>query len=268
MLNRAAARQVVLFGLTVDAITLPEAVDRAEHAIRTRSRLLVGVVNAAKIVKLTADGFLRASLLEADLVLADGQSVVWASRLLRRPLPERVTGIDLFEALLALAAKRGYRVFFLGARPEVLTAMEAQARRRWPGLIVAGRQHGYFPTEQTEQVAEAIRASRPDMLFIGMATPAKELFLGTYADRLGATVLHGVGGSFDVLAGVTERAPEAWQRAGMEWAYRLRQEPRRLWKRYLVTNTAFLLLLLVEAVSPRAPYPQPAPDRHPAVDRG
>ncbi|WP_211220958.1 WecB/TagA/CpsF family glycosyltransferase [Nocardioides insulae] len=243
-----------LFGLDVAAIPLESAVELAERAVSTRQRFLVGVLNAAKIVKLTEDALLRRSLLEADILLADGQSVVWASRLLRRPLPERVAGIDLFEALLALADRRRLRVFLLGAKPEVLDRVRAEIGRQWPGAVVCGTKDGYFPDEDSATVAAEIEEARPDLLFLGITTPKKEIFLGTYADTLGVPVLHGVGGSFDVLAGVTRRAPRLWQRFGMEWAYRVRQEPRRLWRRYLVGNLAFLRLLAREVASPRPPY--------------
>ncbi|MBD8870475.1 WecB/TagA/CpsF family glycosyltransferase [Nocardioides donggukensis] len=257
-MTETAHRRQVLFGLTVDAVTMAETVALADHALQTRQRLQIGVVNAAKVVKLKADGFLRESLLTCDLLLADGQSVVWASRLLGRDLPARVAGIDLFEELLALADRKGYRVYLLGARPEVLAAVERVVADRFPGATVAGSRDGYFAPTEADDVAAEIRSSGADMLFLGMTTPAKEIFLGTYGDGLGVPVLHGVGGSFDVMAGVTRRAPERWQASGMEWAYRVLQEPRRLWRRYLVTNSAFLLLLLGERLHRRPPY-RPTP---------
>lgn len=246
-----------LFGLPVAPLTLPQATALAEEAVATRRRLLFGVLNAAKVVKLTRDDLLRSSLLEADVLLADGQSVVWAGRLLRQPLPERVAGIDLFASLLDLADRDHRRVYLLGARPEVLARLEDVVARRWPGVVLAGSRDGYFTDEEAADVAADIRASGADMLFLGITTPKKEIFLGRHGDTLGVPVLHGVGGSFDVLAGVTKRAPLRWQRLGLEWAYRLRQEPRRLWRRYLATNTVFLLLLARELISPRPPYAAP-----------
>jgi N-acetylglucosaminyldiphosphoundecaprenol N-acetyl-beta-D-mannosaminyltransferase len=243
-----------LFGLDVDPCTMAEVVSLAERRIATRERLVIGVVNAAKVAKLSVDRVLRESLLTCDLLLADGQSVVWASRILGHPLPERVAGIDLFEELLALADRRRLRVYLLGARPEVLTRVEATIAARWPGVDVVGRRDGYFNDSEAPGVADEIAASGADLLFLGMTTPKKEIFLGTYGDRLGVPVQHGVGGSFDVLAGVTRRAPARWQRLGLEWAYRVVQEPRRLWRRYLVTNTLFLLLVLRERVHPRPRY--------------
>lgn len=237
-----------LFGLQLDAMTLTEVVGLAESSLESRERLLVGVVNAAKVIKLRSDAFLRDSLLECDVLLADGQSVVWASRFLGQPLPERVPGIDLFESMLSLAHRDGRSAYLLGAKPEVLLAMEEQIQARWPGLRVAGSRDGYFDEAQSVQVAADIAASGADMLFLGMTSPKKEIFLGTHGGSLGVPVLHGVGGSFDVLAGITKRAPVRWQRWGMEWAYRVLQEPRRLWKRYLTTNTAFLVLLARERI--------------------
>lgn len=243
-----------VFGLRVASIGMAEVLSLAEAAVADRSRLLVGVVNAAKVVKLHHDPFLRDSLLECDLLLADGQSVVWGARVVGRPLPERVAGIDLFTELLAVADRDHLRVFLLGARHDVLDRLVVEVGRRWPGAVVAGARDGYFTDAESAEVADEIREARADMLFLGMTTPKKEIFLGSYADTLGVPVLHGVGGSFDVIAGLTRRAPVLWQRTGMEWAYRVLQEPRRLWRRYLVTNTLFLGMLVRERVRPRQLY--------------
>lgn len=243
-----------LFGLEIAALRMPEAVALADGAITDRVRFLVGAVNAAKVVKLHHNVFLRDSLLECDVLLADGQAVVWGAQLLGHPLPERVAGIDLFQALLELADRDKRRVYLLGARQDVLDKLTEEIARRWPRAVVVGSRNGYFTEEESDEVAAAITESRADMLFLGMTTPKKEIFLGSYADTMGVPVLHGVGGSFDVLAGVTRRAPLRWQRLGMEWAYRLLQEPRRLWRRYLVTNTLFAWMLLRERIRPRPLY--------------
>jgi N-acetylglucosaminyldiphosphoundecaprenol N-acetyl-beta-D-mannosaminyltransferase len=243
-----------LFGLRIDAVTLAAVVEQCETAIQSRRRTLIGVVNAAKIVRIGQDERLRDSLLECDVLLADGQSVVWASRLLRKALPERVTGIDLFVELLHLADRQHRSVYLLGAKPEVLAQLQVYLADCFPGLILAGAQDGYFVDEDSASVAAAIRQSGADMLFLGMTTPKKEIFLGQYGDFVDVPVLHGVGGSFDVLAGVTKRAPLTWQRFGLEWAYRLLQEPRRLWRRYLSTNSAFVGLTIKELVRPTKTY--------------
>lgn len=235
-----------MFGLQVDALVAHDVVRLAETAVESRQRLLIGVVNAAKIVHLRSDPLLRQSLLECDVLLADGQSVVWASRLLGQPLPERVAGIDLFEQLLARADRDRRSVYLLGAKPEVLAALRESIGTRWPGVRIAGSHDGYFDDGASHDIAGAITASGADMLFLGMPSPKKEIFLAEHGPVLGVPVLHGVGGSFDVLAGLTKRAPQRWQRWGFEWLYRVLQEPGRLWRRYLTTNTAFVFLLMRE----------------------
>jgi N-acetylglucosaminyldiphosphoundecaprenol N-acetyl-beta-D-mannosaminyltransferase len=268
-----SAQPYVLFGMPVHPLTMTQVLDRSRDALTARTRLMIGVVNAAKMTALRSDLRLRDSLLDCDLVVADGQSVVWASRLLRRPLPERVAGIDLFERLLDEASRDGWSVYLLGARPEVLDALQERLRERWPHLKVAGARDGYFTDDEAADVAADIRASHADMLFLGMTSPKKEIFLGTYGAVIDVPVLHGVGGSFDVLAGKTKRAPLVWQRAGMEWAYRLLQEPRRMWRRYLRTNSAFVTRLAVELFRPTPPYAAggpatalPTPVHHTIID--
>ncbi|MCW2818461.1 MAG: glycosyltransferase [Marmoricola sp.] len=246
-----------LFGLDVAALTLAQVLERGQEAVVTRRRLMLGVINAAKVVNLRDDALLRDSLLECDLLLADGQSVVWASGVLGDPLPERTAGIDIFEGLLDLAAAHGHRVYLLGAAQDVLDRLTGVVAERWPGLVLAGSRNGYFEDSESAVVAAQVRAAKPDMLFLGMTSPKKEIFLGQHGDSLGVPVLHGVGGSFDVLAGVTRRAPLVWQRVGMEWAYRLVQEPRRLWRRYLRTNTAFVRMTVAERLHPAPAYARP-----------
>lgn len=257
-----------LFGLPLDPMTMSEVLNRCEQSLRTRERTLVGVVNAAKVVKLRSDVRLRDSLLECDVLLADGQSVVWASRLLRHPLPERVAGIDLFQELLALAARDGTSVYLLGAKAEVLEELETRLAGCYPNLKIAGSRDGYFNDLDGAGVAADIRDSGADMLFLGMVSPKKEIFLGSFGDSLDVPILHGVGGSFDVLAGVTRRAPLRWQRVGMEWAYRLVQEPRRMWRRYLTTNSAFIALTAKEVIRQTAAYrPSSSPANEPQNKR-
>ena len=244
-----------LFGVAVDPLTMDQTVERCLAAVREERGLEVGVVNAAKLVTMRRDPRLRDAVAGCDLVVADGQAVVWAARLLRTPLPERVAGIDLFMRLLAAAEQHGYRVYFLGARQEVLDRMNRQVAERFPGLKVAGSRNGYFDDAEQPGIADAVRDSGAQLLFLGMTSPKKEIFTAAYGQRTGVHVVHGVGGSFDILAGVTRRAPLRWQRLGLEWLYRLLQEPRRLARRYLTTNAAFLAMTVRELVrrTPAAP---------------
>jgi N-acetylglucosaminyldiphosphoundecaprenol N-acetyl-beta-D-mannosaminyltransferase len=244
----SAARQHFL-GMSLDAFTMAQAVARCVEAVERRQYVSIAVANAAKVVWMRRDAALRQAVTGADIVLADGQSVVWASRLLGAPLPERVAGIDLFTELLAAAERRGYRVYFLGARPDVLARMEAAVKQRFPELTVAGSRDGYFTLDDEPEVAEEIRAAKADLLFLGISSPKKELFLERWGQSAGVYVAHGVGGSFDVLAGVAARAPIWWQRHGLEWLYRAWQEPMRLGPRYLKTNVAFMRLVGLELVT-------------------
>jgi len=181
------------------------------------------------------------------MAVADGMSVVWALKALGRPVPERVAGVDLMAELLTAGSRERLRVYLLGARQEVLDALVAECGRSYPGLTMAGARNGYFTADDHLSIVEDIRASAPDLLFVGMPSPFKDVFCERYRDRLDVPVIVGVGGSFDVLAGHTRRAPRAAQKLGLEWAWRLVMEPRRLWKRYLTTNTEFIWLVMREA---------------------
>jgi len=233
-------------GASIHAVTLEQATQICREAIVSRSRLMIGVVNVAKLVQMRSDSWLRESVLGSDLIVADGLPVVWASRILGQPLPERVTGIDLFEKLLQLADAERFSAYFLGATQEVLDEMLRRIEERYPRLRCAGSRNGYFQEAESEAVVREIQKANPDLLFVGISTPKKELFLQQWGDSLGVPVCHGVGGSFDVLAGMTRRAPLLLQKLGLEWFYRFLQEPRRMWKRYFVTNSAFIAMLVSE----------------------
>lgn len=241
-------RRQTLFGFELDALTMDETVTNCLQAVRDGRQLEVGVVNAAKLVNMRRDPRLAEAVAGCDLVVADGQAVVWAGRLLRTPLPERVAGIDLFLRLLAAAERDGISVYFLGARKEVLEEMIRRVAVRFPRLRIAGGRNGYFDDSEQETVAEAVQDTGAQMLFLGMTSPKKEIFTAAYGKLTGVHVVHGVGGSFDILAGITRRAPALWQRLGLEWLYRLLQEPRRLGKRYVTTNAAFMVMTARELV--------------------
>jgi N-acetylglucosaminyldiphosphoundecaprenol N-acetyl-beta-D-mannosaminyltransferase len=235
-----------LFGIPICAETMTEALRRVHEAICNRRRLHIGVVNAAKIVNMRRDPELHSAVSDSDVIYADGMSVVWASRFLKAPLPERIAGIDLMTAILEQGDKAGYRVFCLGASDDVLDKVCDRFAATYPGVTIAGRHHGYFDESGEETVAGLIRAAAADVLFVAITSPKKERFMARWADVINVPVVHGVGGSFDVVAGLVERAPDSWQRLGLEWLYRVKQEPRRLWRRYLVTNAVFLKLLIAE----------------------
>jgi N-acetylglucosaminyldiphosphoundecaprenol N-acetyl-beta-D-mannosaminyltransferase len=249
--NVDGPRSCQMLGFRFDALTMAQAVRRCAVALEEEAYLQIGVINAAKVVTMRRDRELRRAVTECDMILADGQAVVWASKMLGTPLPERVAGIDLFTELLAEAARLGHSVYFLGARPEILDRMLGEIRSRFPDLCIAGARDGYFGPAEEADVAADIRASAASLLFLGMPSPKKELFLSRHGASTGARVVHGVGGSFDVLAGLTKRAPLWYQRHGLEWFYRARQEPLRLGRRYLKTNFAFMLLVAREVLATR-----------------
>lgn len=233
-----------LFGLPIDCLTMDETVERCEELIRARRPSQHVVLNAAKVVMVQDVPGLREIVRSCDVVNADGQSIVWAGRILGVPVPERVAGIDLMERLLVSAETNGWPVFFLGAREHVLQRCIQRVEKRHPKLIVAGAHHGYF--EDAGEVAKAVRDSGARIVFVGISSPKKEFFLSEHLRDMGDVFAMGVGGSFDVLAGVTRRAPRWMQRAGLEWFYRFVQEPRRMWKRYVVGNARFVWMVLRE----------------------
>lgn len=239
-----------VLGCEIDRLDMAGTLERCRAVIEEPGYTQQVSINAAKLIALRRNPNLRDVVNRCGLVNADGQSIVWASRLLGDPLPERVAGIDLMEGLLAMAEQRGYRVFILGARAEVLQTAIDRLHERYPALAIAGSHHGYFEERESSEIAAEIRASHADVLFVAMSSPRKEQWLGQFGEALGVSLVMGVGGSIDIVAGITRRAPLRWQRLGVEWLYRLAQEPRRLCRRYLVTN-ARLALLVAQAIIAR-----------------
>jgi N-acetylglucosaminyldiphosphoundecaprenol N-acetyl-beta-D-mannosaminyltransferase len=237
-----------LFGIPIHALTRDEAIQRIADAIAQHGRLRIGVVNVAKIVNMRNNAAFMQDVAGSDLVLADGMPIVWVSKLLGQPLPERVTGIDLMFGMLKHGDKLHYRVYCLGATPEVLQKAIEQIGVDYPHVKIVGSHHGYFTEADEPTLVADIASVRPDILLVAMTSPKKEQFLARWEEELNVPICHGVGGSFDVLAGKVRRAPDVWQRLGLEWLYRVKQEPRRLWKRYFITNTLFCGMVLREVL--------------------
>ena len=245
-----------LLGIFIDVLTFAETVDRAVTAMETGELTQHVAINTAKLVKARHDEELRRDITESHIVGIDGMGIVWAARALGIPVRERVPGVDLMERLLGICAERGFRPFLLGARQDVLERAVFRSKKRWPGLEFAGTRNGYFKPREEAEVVTAIRESGANCLFIGMPTPRKERFLHKHRHTLGVPFIMGVGGGIDVLAAHVRRAPAWMQTAGLEWLYRIYQEPGRMWWRYASTNVVFAGLLarawLLRAVSPRA----------------
>ncbi len=212
---------------------------------------LVMTVNTATMWMATVDPALSRVVQDADLRVVDGMGVLWAMRLLGRRLRERIAGIDLMSGLVGAAAEDGRSIYLLGARPQVVETLSRVLCEQYPNLRIAGTRDGYFGEADHAAVIADIRASGADVLFIGMPSPFKELWAAEHLDEFGADLVLGVGGSFDVLAGFVRRAPKPLQRIGLEWAWRLACEPRRMWKRYAVTNAWLARRVVSELVRRR-----------------
>jgi N-acetylglucosaminyldiphosphoundecaprenol N-acetyl-beta-D-mannosaminyltransferase len=246
------SERITLMGCSIDNLSMEETLQTIEGFIHTGRPHQHVVVNVDKLVKASRDPELRQIINDCALINVDGMPVVWASRLLGKPLKERVAGVDLFEALMRRAGDKGWRVFLLGAKEEVVSKVAATYQHKYPRLVLAGYRNGYWKGELEEaQVVEQIRDARPDLLFVAISSPKKEQFLGRYQAEMKIPFAMGVGGTFDVAIGHVKRAPVWMQKSGLEWFYRFLQEPRRMFRRYFIEDMAFLRLFIKEALSGR-----------------
>lgn len=236
-----------IFDIEVDNLTLDETIMVINRSIAYKQPLMHIVVNAAKLVNMQNDIELKRSIQNADLVNADGMAVVWASKLLGKPLKERVAGIDLFTGLIANAAKRHEKVFLLGAKQDIVEKVADVFTKKYGAEIIGGFKNGYFKTSEENDIVQQIVDSGSTYLFVAMSSPKKEIFLSEHKEALSKLgFIMGVGGSFDVVAGKVKRAPLWMQKIGMEWFYRFLQEPKRMWKRSFIDNGKFIGLVIKE----------------------
>lgn len=232
-----------LFDLRVSAFTHEYFVNGMNDAIRNRMGAWLTVINVAILVMAVQDSELRQLLETADYRVCEGAGLFFGSKILGTPLPQILGGPQLFFSLLEESSKLGHRVFFLGSTDEVVDAAVRNARNRYPGINIVGYRNGYFTDAESPAVIDAIRAAQPDLLFVGMGFPRERIFIHRHRHSLRAAAIMDVGGAFTVLAGI-HRLPPSWVTLlGLGWLYRMAQEPRRLWRRYLTTNTAFAWLL-------------------------
>jgi N-acetylglucosaminyldiphosphoundecaprenol N-acetyl-beta-D-mannosaminyltransferase len=235
-------KEINLLNAKLNPLTMLETVREIDRRIENNCFTQHCVINAAKVVAMTNNTELSEAVNNSDIVNADGMSIVWAGRVLGYDIPERVAGIDLFYELLKLSEQKKYPVFFLGAKQHVLDDLLRKLSVELPNLIVGGAHHGYFWDDE-ESVVREISDSKSKLIFVAITSPKKEEFIDKWKDKLGVSFAMGVGGSFDVLSGHVSRAPLWMQRAGLEWFHRFIKEPRRMWKRYLVTNSKFMYLV-------------------------
>ncbi len=226
----------------MDSVTMGETIAAIHNRVRRKLFTQHVVVNVAKLVNMQVNPELASSVRECDIVNIDGMGVVWGARILGQDVPERVAGVDLFDHLLQLAEQHSYPIYLLGGTDAVVQRTAQIVVQRYPALQLAGYNNGYFWGDE-DRVVGAIRNSGARLLFVAITSPKKENFINKWKHELGVDFVMGVGGTFDVVAGKVRRAPGWMQRSGLEWLYRVIQEPRRMWKRYLVTNTKFAFMV-------------------------
>lgn len=247
-LTRSIVRPpIAILGVPFDNVTKPEAVKLVEDMIDSRQPHYLVTPNVDFLVQARRDVELRRILCEAHLVLCDGTPLVWASRLLGNPLPERVAGSDLVPLLIQIAAQKKYRLFLLGAKPESAQRAVTRLKAQYPELIIAG--HYSPPFNQLlemdhEEIKRRIVQALPDLLFVSFGCPKQEKWVAMHYRNLGVPVTAGVGATIDFLAGEVKRAPLWMQRSGTEWIFRLVQEPRRLFRRYFTDLWVFASSIL------------------------
>jgi N-acetylglucosaminyldiphosphoundecaprenol N-acetyl-beta-D-mannosaminyltransferase len=232
-----------LFGAYLDPLTAEETVQAIDERISRGLFTQHAVVNVAKIVNMQDDLALRDAVNACDIINVDGAGVVVAARMLGVAVPERVAGIDLFERLLNYAEEKQRAVFLLGATDSVIRDTVKVVKAKHPDIVIGGYHHGYFWDDE-EAIVHKIQNSGSDLLFVGIVSPLKEKFIERWKNDLGVAFAMGVGGTFDVVSGKTKRAPKWMQAVGLEWFFRVLQEPRRMWKRYLYTNSRFAMMVL------------------------
>lgn len=230
----------------IDVVTFQQAMERIEALVDAKQGGSVFTPNVDHVVNVDTDDVFAAAYQRASLSVADGMPLVWASKVLGQPLPERVAGSDLLEPTLQLAAKRGWRVFFLGAAPGVAEKAAIVAKERF-GTNVVGTDSPFVKlddTAQIDRIARQLADSKAEIVMMAFGAPKQELLIDRIADRVKPAVMLGIGASLDFLAGTVKRAPAIMRSTGFEWLYRLSQEPGRLWRRYLINDPKFAVILL------------------------
>jgi N-acetylglucosaminyldiphosphoundecaprenol N-acetyl-beta-D-mannosaminyltransferase len=237
-------RKIRFLEVEFDAMTVEEAADQAERFILEGRPRRIAVLNVALYVQSRSDQRLQAFFRASDVLLPDGMGIYYASRLLGDRTPGVSNAVFLMFELLRRAERNGYGVFLLGTKPEILEAVERRLRATYPGLLISGSHHGYFAVPDEPEIVSRIARSGARILFLALSTPKREEFLIRHQHEMGVPLTVPVGGAFDVVAGVYRLAPGWIRMIGLEWLFRLIQEPRRLWKRYLVTNSLFAVLVI------------------------
>lgn len=244
--------RIAVLGVEIDPVTMSEAIAAFERMVETRHPHLVFSANVDICMQARRDHELASILRAADLVLVDGTPMMWAARFLGSPFPERVSGSDFLTRFCRTAVQSGYKLFFLGAAPGVARRARLALEGAHPGITIAGTYSPPYGFEYDDQenwrIVQEIRRASPDVLFVAFGAPKEQKWLYRYRNELSVPVSMGIGSAFDYVAGRLKRAPRWMQSMGLEWSYRLVQEPRRLWRRYLLNDPPFLFYLVRERV--------------------
>ena len=241
-------RRFSFLGLDFHSLTRRSAIQRLEDFIAAGNPRMVATITAELAVRAGQDPRLKDIYNQADLLTIDSFVIYYAARLMRKPVLEPVNAARLMLDFLPIAQAKGYRIYLLGAVENVVKKTAQVIENRYPGIKIVGFHNGYFDFDNDRDIVYDIKSKNPDILFVAMTSPLKENFISKNLKSMGVPVSIGVGGCFDTIAGKSRLAPLWVSRAGLEWFYRFLQEPRRMWKRYTITNIKFLFLLLKEVV--------------------
>lgn len=237
------SERVNIGGITVDNVSMAETLAAIERFIAAGRPCYITNPNVDIVIKYNRDAEFKRYYDEGALCVADGVPILWAAKFLGHPLKEKVSGSDLVPRVCELAARRGFKLFFLGGRPGAADAAKAKLLETLNDIKVAGTYAPPFGFEKDEaelaKISRMIKDAKPDILFVGLGAPKQERWIKEYHQKLGVPVSMGVGVTFEFIAGIVKRAPKWMQSAGLEWFWRLCMEPGRLWKRYLIDDTQF-----------------------------
>lgn len=237
-------KRLNILGTYVDQVTKDEALENFKEMLQTENCQMIITPNSEIVMNATKDSPLRTLINEADMVIPDGIGLVYASRLLRQPLSERVTGIDFLEQILSCLHQNNGSIFLLGSKPGIAEKASEKMKEKYPNLTIAGTHHGYFNETDEGEIIQKVNDVCPDVLCVALGSPKQEKIVKKYQEQLNAKVAIGVGGSLDVWSGELKRAPKFFQNNGLEWMYRLIQQPSR-YKRMFALPLFIIKVLFV-----------------------
>lgn len=239
-------KRITMMNTVIDVLDMKETVELVDEYIKTNTPLHLMGVNADKINELNSNPLMKEIVNKCGIINADGASVVLASKLLKKKLPERVAGVDLMLELVKLCCEKNYSIYLLGAKQSVVEQTRDVLMDKYSNLNIKGIHNGYFKEEQWDNISKELKKLKPDIVFVGITSPTKEYLIEYLQNDGNKSVFMGVGGSFDVISGNIPRAPKWMQKCNLEWLFRVIQEPKRLFKRYFVGNLKFIKLVIKE----------------------